>query len=246
MASTSSNCRIETGYERGDTVSPHYDPMLAKLIAWGEDRDKAIDRLAEDLDRTTVWPVRSNSAFLFAALDHQAFRQAKLDTGFIARHANDLVPPPEAKEKALVRAAQSFANEQDRYTRHAGWTHIGPRGLRLNRPPKRSLTVYLDGEIRDVDWPEERSDAIDSIQTLMGNRGASDGAILSPMPGKIIAVNVARGSSVAKGDKLVTLEAMKMEHSLEAPFDGIISMLNVREGEQVSEGSLLVQIDAAE
>jgi 3-methylcrotonyl-CoA carboxylase alpha subunit len=74
---------------------------------------------------------------------------------------------------------------------------------------------------------------------------AADGAIVSPMPGRIIAVEVAAGASVAKGQKLVTLEAMKMEHSLTAPFDGMVAELNAETGGQVSEGTLLVRIERA-
>jgi len=66
------------------------------------------------------------------------------------------------------------------------------------------------------------------------------------MPGRIIALEVAEGDTVSKGQKLLTLEAMKMEHSLTAPFDGIIAELNAREGGQVSEGALLVKIEKAE
>ena len=67
--------------------------------------------------------------------------------------------------------------------------------------------------------------------------------MLSPMPGRVIAVDVREGDVVAKGAKLVTLEAMKMEHSLAAPFDGIVAELNVAEGAQVSEGVVLVKIE---
>jgi 3-methylcrotonyl-CoA carboxylase alpha subunit len=74
---------------------------------------------------------------------------------------------------------------------------------------------------------------------------AGDGAIRSPMPGRIIAVEVAAGASVAKGQKLVTLEAMKMEHTLTAPFDGIVAELNATPGAQVSEGTLLVRVEAS-
>ena len=72
-----------------------------------------------------------------------------------------------------------------------------------------------------------------------------DGAIISPMPGRIIAVEVAAGVTVAKGQKLLTLEAMKMEHSLVAPFDGVVAELNADAGAQVSEGTLLVRVEAS-
>ena len=75
---------------------------------------------------------------------------------------------------------------------------------------------------------------------------SADGAILSPMPGRVISVDVRQGDEVAKGQKLVTLEAMKMEHSLTAPFDGIVAELNADEGAQVTEGTLLVRIEKGE
>ncbi len=79
-----------------------------------------------------------------------------------------------------------------------------------------------------------------------GHAGAHDGDILSPMPGRIIAVEVAEGDTVTKGQKLLTLEAMKMEHSLTAPFDGVVAELNATAGAQVQVEALLVRIEAAE
>lgn len=72
---------------------------------------------------------------------------------------------------------------------------------------------------------------------------ASDGAILSPMPGRIIAVAVNAGKIVTKGQKLLTLEAVKLEHSLIAPSGGTIAELNAAEGGQVSESALLVKLE---
>jgi 3-methylcrotonyl-CoA carboxylase alpha subunit len=78
-----------------------------------------------------------------------------------------------------------------------------------------------------------------------GGHGA-DGAILAPMPGKVIAVEVAKGDKVTKGQKLLTLEAMKMEHTLTAPFDGIVAELNASAGAQVQVEALLALIEAGE
>ncbi|MGC1467946.1 MAG: biotin/lipoyl-containing protein, partial [Sphingorhabdus sp.] len=72
---------------------------------------------------------------------------------------------------------------------------------------------------------------------------AGDGTILSPMPGRIIAVDVATGQAVTKGQKLLTLEAMKMEHTLTAPFDGVVAELNAVAGAQVQVEALLVRIE---
>jgi 3-methylcrotonyl-CoA carboxylase alpha subunit len=66
------------------------------------------------------------------------------------------------------------------------------------------------------------------------------------MPGRIIAVEVTAGDAVTKGQKLVTLEAMKMEHTLTAPFDGVVAEFDASEGAQVSEGALLARVEKAE
>jgi 3-methylcrotonyl-CoA carboxylase alpha subunit len=73
-----------------------------------------------------------------------------------------------------------------------------------------------------------------------------DGEIEAPMPGKVTVVEVSQDEKVVKGQRLLTLEAMKMEHALTAPFDGIVAELNAREGAQVSEGQLLVRIEEAD
>ncbi|MDB5720246.1 MAG: methylcrotonoyl-CoA carboxylase, partial [Alphaproteobacteria bacterium] len=72
------------------------------------------------------------------------------------------------------------------------------------------------------------------------------GDLISPMPGRVIAVDVSQGETVTKGQKLVTLEAMKMEHSLTAPFDGVVTLLDAKEGAQVSEGTLLARVEEGE
>ena len=77
------------------------------------------------------------------------------------------------------------------------------------------------------------------------SHGVHDGEIEAPMPGKVTAVEVSQGENVAKGQRLLTLEAMKMEHALTAPFDGTVAELSATAGAQVSEGQLLVRIQAA-
>lgn len=76
----------------------------------------------------------------------------------------------------------------------------------------------------------------------IGGGAASDGAILSPMPGRVIAIDVDEGQAVTRGQKLLTLEAMKMEHGMIAPFDGVVR-LSVAAGAQVTEGAVLARIE---
>ena len=75
---------------------------------------------------------------------------------------------------------------------------------------------------------------------------AGDGAILAPMPGKLTSVEVSKGEKVAKGQRLLTLEAMKMEHGLVAPFDGVVVELNAKAGAQAQVDAMLVRIEKAD
>jgi 3-methylcrotonyl-CoA carboxylase alpha subunit len=248
--------RIDTGVEEGAEVSPFYDPMIAKLIATGWDRDEARERLAEALEETVVWPVRTNAGFLVQALEHPGFVAGGVDTGLIARDGDALMPATSPSELGLADIAASFAAQP-------------LTGFRLNAPLRRELVLAVDGEPHQVIFaPEEAEGSLMNTSTeldpvILSESGqswlvvpyraygkaagaASDGAITAPMPGRIIAVEVDAGASVTKGQKLVTLEAMKMEHTLTAPFDGIVAELSAASGAQVSEGTLLVRVEAAE
>jgi 3-methylcrotonyl-CoA carboxylase alpha subunit len=135
-------------------------------------------------------------------------------------------------------------------------------GFRLNAAPRRSAWFLLDGEKVEIALTGEGSDepATGVLVTEQGQawllspwrhdaaHGAADGsgAIVAPMPGKVIAVEVEAGQSVTKGQKLLTLEAMKMEHTLTAPFDGTVAELNASAGQQVQVDALLVKIEEAE
>ncbi|RMB53704.1 3-methylcrotonyl-CoA carboxylase alpha subunit [Sphingomonas sp. PP-CE-3A-406] len=243
-----STARVDTGVEQGAEISPFYDPMIAKVIAWGEDRETAREALAYALDGAVVWPVRSNAGFLVEALDHPDFVAGTLDTGLIAREGDALMPPTHPTEEALADAVGALVSADP------------ISGFRLNASSRRTATFLLDGEPVEVelDGHARATSAFEDVLISEAGQtwqlkpwrasgvaagGAADGAILSPMPGRIIAVDVAAGDTVIKGQKLVTLEAMKMEHSLTAPFDGIVADLNAIEGGQVTEGTMLVRIE---
>jgi 3-methylcrotonyl-CoA carboxylase alpha subunit len=98
--------RVDTGVEEGDEVTPWYDPMIAKLIVWDEDRTRALRRLRNALQQTEVVGVKTNSAFLARIAVNNDFAEANLDTGFIERHIAELVPEPGATPvRALAIAA---------------------------------------------------------------------------------------------------------------------------------------------
>lgn len=243
--------RIDTGVTRGATISPFYDPMIAKLIAHGATREDARTALASALDRSVVWPLRTNAGFLVRALRHPEFAAGAVDTGLIARAGEALMPASLPSATALQVAGAQLAG--------AG----GLAGFRLNGARQSNGRVLVDGQAIDVTvgvagaaifapasarvlvTEHGRSWAITPFRAAVGAAAAGgDGAILAPMPGRIIAVGVAKGDTVKKGQKLITLEAMKMEHALVAAFDGVVEEMPFEQGAQVREGTLLARISS--
>jgi 3-methylcrotonyl-CoA carboxylase alpha subunit len=254
--------RIDTGVEEADRISPYYDPMIAKLIAYAPTRGEAIARLVDVLEGVEVWPVKTNAAFLARAAADTDFGAGEVDTGFIPAKIGELVPDPAPPEGVWsLAAAAMLASDFGGGEQADPWRAL--QGFRANADPDERVAVRHGGETRLV-APGAPAEGAATAQgetmlvfaggqayafTLPGAGGgaaggsASDGAMVSPMPGRVISVDVRQGDKVAKGQKLLTLEAMKMEHSLVAPFDGVVAEFNAREGEQVSEGTLLVRVE---
>jgi len=260
--------RIETGVEQGDVISPFYDPMIAKLIARGDTREEAIDELASIVGKVQVWPVRTNAAFLLACLGTEDFRTGDVTTGFIAAHEADLTSAGTASVNEWKAAGvHLFAP----YFYHADDTSADPWaqafGFRLNAKDRAEITVWHGGERRSINlddigdaeamiYPSEDGvlifrggEAFDFTTTARGtgtSHGIHDGEIEAPMPGKVTSVEVSEGEKVASGQRLLTLEAMKMEHALTAPFDGTVTGLSATTGAQVAAGQLLVKVEPVE
>lgn len=272
-AKRSSWVRIETGVAAGDEVTPFYDPMIAKIIARGDDRDDARLALRDEIARVTSWPLRNNAAFLYRLVDHPGFADARVHTGFIGDHLDELTAPGLPSPAVIDAAATALAARYDGHMVFdafylAAVTSPGDlSGFRANAPANRTLRIRdgeqiyfgeIGGNHSGIDH-KTRGHGILAVEngathyfTLDTPRGsaaggaAGSGAILSPMPGKIIAVEVAAGDRVTKGQRLLTLEAMKMEHSLVAPFDGVVAELNATAGAQVQVEALLAKIEAEE
>ena len=256
--------RIDTGVEEGDRISPWYDPMIAKLIARGPTRAEAIDRLVEALDGVEVWPVRTNAAFLARAADDPDFRAGDVDTGFIPARIDRLVPDP-APSQGVWNLAAAAIGAADFGAAEEGDPWAALQGFRLNAVEDHGVALTHAGETRVVRGGELEGMATAHGETVLvfssgqafaftlpgaggGAAGgaASDGTLLSPMPGRVLSVEVRQGDKVAKGQKLLTLEAMKMEHSLAAPFDGVVAELAAEAGAQVTEGMVLVRVEKGE
>jgi 3-methylcrotonyl-CoA carboxylase alpha subunit len=297
--------RVDTGARQGDRVSALYDPLIAKIIAWGEDRPAAIRRLRRALAETAVLGLRTNLGFLARLAAEPDFAAGALDTGFIERHRAALMPPHRpAPDTALAAAALSRlgaraataavaaqgsgdpyspwagndgwrldrASHQDfvfrddagpraeprivaATARAGGWLlRIGERTIAASAEmrPDGALGLVLDGKRRRVivlehgaltvvssDGESWRLVEIDPLAAPVDD-DPTGGRLTAPMPGRVTRLLVEPGSPVRRGQPLLTIEAMKMEHTILAPADGRVERLRFAVGDMVEEGAELV------
>ena len=265
--------RVDTGVEEGGEVSQFYDPMIAKLIVHADTREEAAGALAIAASDVEVWPVRTNAGFLVRCLEHPRFIAGDVDTGFIGTEEADLAALPLSDmgiEDAANRLRQSAstASESDR---GSPWDSVsGAVGFRANAPARMTQSVVVDGASCDASLLDEYDHAMTRLLSLSPGRviafengsafdvrsfagagsgsggPASDGALRAPMPGKIVATPARPGDAVTKGQPVVVLEAMKMEHALVAPFDGVVGEIGVSVGDQVAADMVLATVTAPE
>jgi 3-methylcrotonyl-CoA carboxylase alpha subunit len=298
--------RIDSGVREGDSVTMHYDPMIAKVIAWGEDRSAALSRLAHGLAQYRIAGPATNRDFLVRLLRHPAFAAGEIDTGFIERHRGDVIPPP-APAPALALAAASLArllgdaeaaavagaaagDPHSPWHRRDGWRLNGDTyrdlrwrdgeaerlvrvhyrrdgyaleidGIRVaaqaQQEPSGDLALTLDGVRTRVAVVREGGEVtvvaddgtwrLHYIDPLAPRAAAavSSGRLTAPMPGKVAQVLIVAGGEVKRGQALMVLEAMKMEHTIAAPADGTVERVHFAPGDLVEEGAELIAFSAA-
>ncbi|WP_269304345.1 ATP-binding protein [Aeromicrobium sp. HA] len=249
--------RIESVIEDfdGADVSSSFDPMIAKIITIGDDRDEAVDAMVEALDATAVFGIRSNVGFLRRIVDSATFRDAAMDTGWLDAEPEDLLAPPEVPGSAAAAAARLLWPAPD-----DGWRVAGPaaplvlpvvdeEGVRheVSAWPDHVVPNTTDGArawvaIEGETHVFERPDGTRRPRTLH----AGDAEVTAPMPGTVIAVEVEPGQRVEAGQRLGAVEAMKMELALTAAHAGVVTEVAATVGRQVKMGDLLFHVEAQE
>jgi 3-methylcrotonyl-CoA carboxylase alpha subunit len=288
--------RLDIGVDAGDEVSTFYDPMLGKIIAWGDSRSEATGRLRGALEEIEIVGVATNRALLTSVLADEEFGRGAVATNFLdLRHGQLSFGEPEAGDVDAVLAALWCATR--RTEGDALWADS--RGWRLAEPPisawtladrtvtiagaaargatlcarylarlgaeeyplrvlardSQSLHVELAGKARRLRVVEADQDLYLfhegrqvhlrlrlTEDALRVSAGAEEGSLLTPLPGTLVAVHVATGQHVARGAPLVTVEAMKMEHTLTAPYEGIVTRVAFGVAERVPAGAVLVEL----
>jgi propionyl-CoA carboxylase alpha chain len=291
--------RVDAGVEAGSVVSPHYDPLLAKVVVHAPTRLEAASTLAATLARARIHGLTTNRDLLVRTVRHAAFLAGETDTGFIERHGVKALAAPltlpegvrrHAVAAALAAQARRRASAPVQPTIPSGFRnnpssqqevdyHFGDEVLRVGyrfdssghtlaevtvdgdpaeidsaRIEPDLVALTIDGVTRRyridqvgptayVDGPDGSSALVEQERFPLVADALAAGSALAPMPGGVVRVAVAPGDTVAAGQLLVVLEAMKMEHTVHAASAGTVADVSVAEGDQVETGQVMVVID---
>ncbi len=242
--------RVDSGVAEGDQVSPFYDPMLGKLIAWGEDREQARLRLLAMLDEFAIGGVKTNISFLRRILAHPAFAAAELDTGFIPRYHDDLLPAPaalpvgfwQAAAEAWVQGLPATVRKDDV---HSPWS--SRLGLRAGVPAHVSLHLSCNGEQQALGLEHAAASTflLDGEQLRVDDNGLRRQHLAIRRGDTLYLRWDGELQAVTAYDPIAEAEAGHgHQDGLTAPMNGSIVRVLVEPGQVVEAGTQLVVLEA--
>lgn len=295
--------RLDAGIKVEDNISIYYDPLLCKLIAWGNTREEARQLLTQALKDFKIVGVKNNIDFLQRLLAHQAFKHG-ISVTYLEENISELIPSPKpCPDVTLCLAALAIICQRQQT---ASFTHSSPwdcsRAFRLNLPYQENMRLQYQDTLFTLCITHNLEDNSDHLVCDIGceqfqkslqlsgyidngvlhycieNRWCKtdiylhnpsvslvvegilfsfidcsrssqdqlqdhhdDDQIIAPMPGLVTKIFKQTGEQINKGDKLIALEAMKMEHTIIAPKSGTIKHFLFQTGEQVIEGAPLAE-----
>jgi acetyl-CoA/propionyl-CoA carboxylase biotin carboxyl carrier protein len=212
--------RIDTALREGDVVGTGFDPLLAKVIAWDEDRPHAIARLRAALAEVVVLGVPTNLGFLLDVLGRPEVIEGTADTDWVEATWTPAVPP-------LPDGVRVTTDPTD------PWSVFGSRA----DPPRGVAVAARAAQYRGWAYP------LGDEEIVAGELAATDGALVAPMPSTVLSVDVAIGDEVAAGQAVAQLEAMKIQVQVSAPSAGIVRSVHVRAGDVVGRGAPLIELE---
>jgi geranyl-CoA carboxylase alpha subunit len=264
--------RFDHALFEGLDVPPYYDSMLGKLIAHAPTRGQAIDRLALALDQLQVLGLPTNRRLLAACLRDEVFRAGDALIPFLGERGDALRGHLAAEDRELAVTA-GLAALYENGQAHCGLAAPFARPVRLRyrgellalgvrASPEGGLAVVQDGRVRQLTprasacvligagrWHVQVG-AVDvviedaSYEPATGGTASAANELRAPFNGKVIAVKARPGEAVVRGDTLLVLESMKLEHVLGAARDGVVKSVHVEAGQQAATSQVLVTFEA--
>ena len=294
--------RVDSGVESGDEVTPFYDAMVAKIIAYGDTREDARMTLKAALEQSVLFGPANNRDFLIDVLGKSDFVSGEATTAFIADHYGDAFTQASIGSADLAAAAtiQHVIAMEAHHAQSASvhpelldWASTGgtvdtrqymadelASDVRLTSIRLGQYRVQVGEESADVEVLDmDEDNAQLSINGLASRyrflvqapatlhlasdhraftlvdatrvppeseEAAGGGSIAAPMHGQLLAIEVEAGQSVAKGQRLAVLEAMKMQHEIAAPADGTVVDIGAEAGKQIGAGDLIMTLELEE
>ena len=284
--------RWDTGVETGSEITPNFDPMLAKIISYGETRIEAANKLALALENSHFGGLKTNRDYLISILRSDEFLKGNTTTDFLERaKIKDEINLNEEEIYFLAIAASMWIQGKNRYESEvlsnlsSGWNNARlpmqeiklqfndkPLTVKYKNNREEIFTTDKNNSAKINSWDKNFIDVeIDNtrirskvtfdnelllIQSKSGDvlfkilpkfetvkKASIEGGLNAPMPGKVVEIKIKKGAKIKKGDTLIILEAMKMEHKVLAPSDGKVKEILIHKDEQVENGATLVVLD---
>lgn len=261
--------RIDHGLLEGQTVSPFYDPMLGKIIAHGASREEARRKLLRAVEDSVLLGVATNQRLLIDLLKHPDFINGDFSTGLIAEHFSVISQQTATAEQLSLAAALFYQHSANQHPQTlARWRNTAsvPATYRLEvngqlhsvsvddlqlTTDSRHASLVINGIRRRIAYHLDGNrlwlpglTVTDRTQQVASRQAdASSGTVQAPMDGAIVDIRVCVGEAVSKGQLLLVLEAMKMEHPLKAGIDGTVKEMRVMTGDQVRNRQVLLEIE---
>jgi 3-methylcrotonyl-CoA carboxylase alpha subunit len=302
--------RVDTGIQEATTIHSFYDPMISKLIAWGEDREIAREKMVHALKDYSIHGIKTNISYLIQILQHQVYIRNNISTKYCDEHTTEIISLIEKERKSvpahlpiIAYLMYDFHKDllEDDESEYNVWKEIGfwrdmmeinvnfngePLIVRIEENTTGKYTFKLNGkeylsyikalELNLVEvviddslhrfvisndtkgngfvsfdghiFSINRKDILmeEDVFGTHDHGGKDHGEIVSPMPGKVVKINVKEGQKVNKGDLLLVVEAMKMENNIISHKAGKVEKINVQTGEMVNGSKELLVLTEEE
>lgn len=237
--------RVDVGYFEGNEVSGSFDSMMGKIICGADSRKEALAKLIEALEKTTIFGPTTNRAYLLQILKSDFFENGDLSTNLLEKFSyqfNWKRALAQAAELARRPSSTILSDEDESLDYYSPWGQISRASSAISWWEDFGNKRYF--HLPELDWSVARPRPAEVAQAQ--DDQAFETKIISPMPSRVIDVLVSEGQEVKKGDLLLILEAMKMEHQIKASFDARVKTLSVSKDQQVPPDELLIELEAIE